>query len=721
MDKLNTLDLSHNKLQTFPWNVSLANLTSLSLAYNQLTSLPTETMLGTTLHTLNLANNNITSVPEQLFFKHVAMVAIKGNPWHCDCHLTPLKDWVLQHYHPNSTCGPAYIGDVGGNTSVNAHPRSQCAGSPMNITSMFAPPSCFTPARLKDQCLIGGNFCEETCHGNAAPYDVIPSLTNHLMVPAGEEVVLRCVSPTDKGGSLAEWFHPRAGPIDGENNSSQSLCTDVHDNLVIKNILVGDAGTYACALRHHANVKGYVNVTVILHDFEPETPLWDPGSTHSVTTPTVDISSPRQHQPISSTHPPSDTSARFHNNVTADTPTYEPTIPSGSDREGVIEVTVGDVTSSAAMVRWRTPSFLRGSFLRLFYHEEQEGETGRVWMDMEQRSVVIKPGFRRHQLQSLQPSTCYVVCISAHTIPEQDDCVLFRTKASGVNPLYFTIVPIPLIGLLALGCYIKIRNKRRQIRRHYLNPFQTLAENTWNSLSVFGPGVDATSLRRSAGDYHIYAVPSDDVYDDVGDVMLDPGSSVAKYHPRHSYPCREPQEHIYARPCTVKKTIREGHPSTKKNAAGKILLRRGSGSYEKACSVTLPMFKIPLPKTDPSETRSASLNDVYASACSVRSSFADPSSSRCIISHEDRTRRKVHPTPMYVRPADVSGTRVEDEFFVDVSTESCQMVFDESSDDVSMPSWEEEQHACLQVDIPPFHDFARNDKYKTFDKRPASW
>ncbi|CAH1232880.1 LRFN1 [Branchiostoma lanceolatum] len=731
MDKLTILDLSRNRLQTFPWNVSLTNMTSLSLAYNQLTSLPAEATLGTTLHILNLANNNLTSVPEQLFFKHVPMVALKGNPWHCNCLLTLLTEWLLLHYQPDTTCKPAYITDVAGNGSVGSEPPSQCAGSAMNVTSMFDPPSCFTPARLMNQCVVGGNFCKRACHGNAVPYDVIPSLTNQLMVSAGEEVVLKCVSPTDKDESLAGWLHPRAGLVDDETNPSQSFCTDEHGNLVIKNIRADDAGVYACALRH-AHVKSYVNVTV-LDNFEPETRIWDPGFTNNVTTPTDDVqvtSSPSPPQPTSSTHPPNDTenSPRFHSNVTTDTPTDEPTIPNRSEREGVIELTVSDVSSSTAMIKWMTPAFLRGSFLRLFYHEEQEGETGRVWMDMEQRSVLIKPGFRRQELQNLQPSTYYVVCISAHTLPEQDECVLFRTEASGVNPLYFTIVPVPLIGLLALGCYVKIRNKRRQIRRQYLNPFQTLAENTWNSLSLFGPGVDATSLRRSADEDHIYAVPGDDVYDDVGDVMLDPGSSVAKYHPRHSYPCREAQEHIYARACTVKKTVREGRPYTKMNAAGKVLLRRGSGSYEKACSVTLPMLKIPLPKTDTNETGSVSLNSVYASACSVRSSYGDPSfSPQSVISQEDGARgktpsRDVYVSPVDVRASDARGARVQgiedsptsqDHLFANVSTESCEMVLESSSDDM-------EQEAYLQVDK-SFHNFARSNKNKLFEKRPASW
>ncbi|XP_078681667.1 uncharacterized protein LOC144916414 [Branchiostoma floridae x Branchiostoma belcheri] len=724
MDRLTSLDLSHNRLQTFPWNVSLSNLTSLLLTFNQLTSLPTETALGTSLRVLNLAYNNLTSVPGHLFFKHVMMVALKGNPWHCDCRLTVLQDWLLLRYHPDATCQSSYVRDDEENGSVGPEPISQCAGSG-DIPWMFDPPSCVTPARLQDQCVHGGNFCESSCHGKMQPYEVIPGLNNHIMVRVGKDLVLKCASPTDEDGGLAEWFHPRAGRI---NVPGQSFCTDEHGNLVMKNIRAGDAGIYICASRHALTLQGYVNVTV-LDNFERETPFWDPNFTNSVTTPTVSANaqpiSPSA-QPMSSTHPPNDTkdSARFHSNVTTDTPIYGPTVPTRSEREGVIELTVSEVTSSAATVRWVTPAHLRGSFLRLFYHERQEGETGRIWMDKEQRSVLIKPGFRRHKLQSLQASTCYVVCISSHTLPGPDECARFRTGAGGLSPLYLAVIPVPLVGLLALACYVKIRNKRRQIRRQYLNPFQTLAENTWNSLSLFGPGVDAVSLRRSAGDYHIYAVPNDDAYDDVCDVVLDPGSSAASYHPRPSYPCGDALEPIYARACTVKKTVREGRRSTTTNAAGKILLRRGSGSYEKACSVTLPMFKIPLPKADPSEAGSVSLNSVYTRACSVRSSYADPSSSQSIVSQQgNMIRGKASSEYLYVSPVDVSRTRVrgiedpsapQDHVFVDVSTESLA-----SSDDVSIPGWEEEEQAGYMQVGTPFRDFARSDA--TFSHRPVSW
>lgn len=67
------------------------NCSSLSLM--ELPLLPSET---TELH---LRDNHLTSVPPGLFDKFVSLkkVSLSGNPFHCDCRIQYLRDWLLRN------------------------------------------------------------------------------------------------------------------------------------------------------------------------------------------------------------------------------------------------------------------------------------------------------------------------------------------------------------------------------------------------------------------------------------------------------------------------------------------------------------------------------------------------------------------------------------------------------------------------------------------------
>ncbi|XP_004911101.1 leucine-rich alpha-2-glycoprotein [Xenopus tropicalis] len=157
LKNLNWLDLSHNHLKevnSMSFS-SLNNLENLDLSYNQLHQLPSSLLKGLPLlQRLNLEGNNLSSLPSDFFaatpfLKHVFLARnslhflpkglllpvmslktldlsenmlkslpsgflleskglndsmeqtldLSNNPWHCDCHLLSLHQWVTKHKH----------------------------------------------------------------------------------------------------------------------------------------------------------------------------------------------------------------------------------------------------------------------------------------------------------------------------------------------------------------------------------------------------------------------------------------------------------------------------------------------------------------------------------------------------------------------------------------------------------------------------------------------
>ncbi|XP_069505462.1 leucine-rich alpha-2-glycoprotein [Ambystoma mexicanum] len=141
LPSLKILDLSHNDLQLLAdkllsgvpnlerLNLQDTNLSSISedvfvqtpsLAYlflqnNSLENLPATVFYSLPfLDTLDLSYNKLSSVPPEAFSQNVKMggnheqgLDLSWNPWHCDCRLAYLRQWVADHsrilYSTNDT------------------------------------------------------------------------------------------------------------------------------------------------------------------------------------------------------------------------------------------------------------------------------------------------------------------------------------------------------------------------------------------------------------------------------------------------------------------------------------------------------------------------------------------------------------------------------------------------------------------------------------------
>lgn len=99
LSTLATLVLSHNHLRSLPLRAfqGLGALVRLDLAHNNFSTLPREVFANLTdLEVLDLGHNRLSSLPEGIFAPNELLhqVALRGNPWACDCRLAYLAEWL---------------------------------------------------------------------------------------------------------------------------------------------------------------------------------------------------------------------------------------------------------------------------------------------------------------------------------------------------------------------------------------------------------------------------------------------------------------------------------------------------------------------------------------------------------------------------------------------------------------------------------------------------
>ncbi|XP_019406193.1 PREDICTED: platelet glycoprotein Ib alpha chain-like [Crocodylus porosus] len=102
LGNLKELDLKGNRLQRLPKDAfaGLAALQDLDLSNNALEELPLGLLTELeSLDTLRLPGNRLRTVPTDFFPKNHSFpyVFLDKNPWHCDCSLAYLRDWITEN------------------------------------------------------------------------------------------------------------------------------------------------------------------------------------------------------------------------------------------------------------------------------------------------------------------------------------------------------------------------------------------------------------------------------------------------------------------------------------------------------------------------------------------------------------------------------------------------------------------------------------------------
>ncbi|KAL5021613.1 hypothetical protein ScPMuIL_000768 [Solemya velum] len=97
--QLETLNLAQNGLGNIPAGVfeGLYQLSSLNLSTCRLQSLESDPFRSLpVLRELDISNNYLTSLTEHvvLIFSHLRLLRLHNNPWNCNCHIKPLKQWL---------------------------------------------------------------------------------------------------------------------------------------------------------------------------------------------------------------------------------------------------------------------------------------------------------------------------------------------------------------------------------------------------------------------------------------------------------------------------------------------------------------------------------------------------------------------------------------------------------------------------------------------------
>ncbi|XP_064599059.1 carboxypeptidase N subunit 2-like [Liolophura sinensis] len=142
------VDLSFNRINWLPprtFHPLAPEMTHLNLAGNSLSNIPNGVFQGLyRLQHLNLSRCNIMSLPPNDFtslqqlrvldisenrlqnlswevtaqMRSLALVNIQGNPWHCDCYIQPLRDW-LNDYSNQQRMACSQSGDTKSSNSRN--------------------------------------------------------------------------------------------------------------------------------------------------------------------------------------------------------------------------------------------------------------------------------------------------------------------------------------------------------------------------------------------------------------------------------------------------------------------------------------------------------------------------------------------------------------------------------------------------------------------------
>ena len=265
------IDLSHNRLESVPSNAfpHTLNLMSLSLSHNPISEVKSGAFSQLRhLTRLDLSSCEISEIQsgaldslvslERLYLESNRLrvlsdplqlgsglhgVSLHGNPWHCDCQLRQMRDWLVE----------------------------------ANVPRLYEP-LCQSPRRLTGFKLTTVSVKEFACLPSVSPTSMF------VTVREGRNVSLVCRVKADPAaeiswsynGLLVDSQHPRMRLVQQYEGSSGT-----RSELLITNTSIAENGSFLCSAENKAG-KSLANYTVQVEPYRGDTLVMEMKMEHFI-------------------------------------------------------------------------------------------------------------------------------------------------------------------------------------------------------------------------------------------------------------------------------------------------------------------------------------------------------------------------------------------------------------------------------------------------------
>ncbi len=224
------LSLAHNPITEVRSDAfgHLRQLTKLDLSYCQISSLQSGAFhnLGS-LERLYLEGNRLRAVSDvHQLGSGLHGISLHDNPWHCDCDLRPLRDWLVQ----------------------------------TNVPRLYEP-TCHTPHRLQAFKIAQVSVTEFACLPSVSPTAMF------LTVREGRNVSLVCRVQSDPGAEISWSYNglliDRGHPRIRAREQYEGRLGGTRSELVITNTTAQENGSFLCVAENKAG-RAMANFSLVV-------------------------------------------------------------------------------------------------------------------------------------------------------------------------------------------------------------------------------------------------------------------------------------------------------------------------------------------------------------------------------------------------------------------------------------------------------------------------
>ena len=244
---LMTLSLSHNPISVIKTNdfSHLQYLTKLDLSNCQISKIESGSLNSLpSLERLYLQSNRLRMIGDVVQLpSSLHGVALHDNPWHCDCHLRELRDWMVRN----------------------------------NVPRLFEP-TCHSPNRLAAFKITTVSLPEFAC------LPVVSPTSMFITVREGKNVSLVCrvksepesVISWSYNGLLIDSYHPRMKMVQQYEGS-----LGTRSELLISNSTLAENGSFLCMAENKAG-KSVANYSVSVQPHSGDTLVMEMKMEHFI-------------------------------------------------------------------------------------------------------------------------------------------------------------------------------------------------------------------------------------------------------------------------------------------------------------------------------------------------------------------------------------------------------------------------------------------------------